>query len=480
MQSNRFIFSNFPKRRRFCLRLIAGTCFSCSGLFGFSDQAKADDGQNISHSTVDREPSAHTLHRIGSIHQHAVLSEWKEVLNPVFDVGSDRQMIPLDSVLQYGGRKVAFRSPLLLMTDGSWISGIPKKVTRYEVAWDSKLWGPMRIPFGMVRGLILRPPGGTTPWNELHEQMQQARDSSDSLWMMAGERRSGVLQELDSDGTLIDFESDEPRLSLAHAPARQEISVDTIQALVFSPALSPMLPDESNQWEMAFQDGDRIRCQQILFDQRDQVHLELALPIALQSELQRSSLLARLAGLRQLHPTGVRWLDREAPASFRRLPQWSKLQWPELQWPELQSSNSQEFETQDLQRFADRNRSPRTIDRHVFDHGLSMLSSSQASFRLKDHSKRFLAELAVPQMADGESGIEASLIAKVLVHRHGRLETAYQSPVLRSGDHSAVDIDLDGCKLLVLLIDPSERGEIRDEVVWINARILENSEGEAR
>lgn len=101
----------------------------------------------------------------------------------------------------------------------------------------------------------------------------------------------------------------------------------------------------------------------------------------------------------------------------------------------------------------------------VFDRGLGTQSRTLLAYRLDPQSKRFQAIVGL----DDAAGPLGNVVFKVLIDGKPR----YESPTMGLGDPpKRVDIDLDGGKVLILITEFGERGDVQDSGDWAEARII--------
>jgi len=100
-----------------------------------------------------------------------------------------------------------------------------------------------------------------------------------------------------------------------------------------------------------------------------------------------------------------------------------------------------------------------------YDRGLGTESRTLLAYKLKPGDRRFQALVGV----DDRAGPLGSVIFRVLVDGEER----FASPALTFRDPpKAVDVDLDGAKLLILITEFGDRGDARDLADWVEARII--------
>jgi NPCBM/NEW2 domain len=102
---------------------------------------------------------------------------------------------------------------------------------------------------------------------------------------------------------------------------------------------------------------------------------------------------------------------------------------------------------------------------HAYDRGLGAASRTLLAYKLKPGDRRFQALVGV----DDRAGPLGSVVFRVLTDRVPRVTT----PALTSRDApQAIDIDVSEAKLLILITEFGERGDVRDLADWVEARII--------
>lgn len=114
----------------------------------------------------------------------------------------------------------------------------------------------------------------------------------------------------------------------------------------------------------------------------------------------------------------------------------------------------------------------RTVDGHGFqldgqnyDRGLGTQSQTLLAYRLKPGDRRFQALVGV----DDRAGPLGSVVFRVLTDRRPRVTT---SAMTSRDSPVAIDIDISEAKLLILVTEFGERGDVRDLADWVEARII--------
>ena len=114
----------------------------------------------------------------------------------------------------------------------------------------------------------------------------------------------------------------------------------------------------------------------------------------------------------------------------------------------------------------------RTVEGHrfqlagrVFERGLGTQSRTLLAYKLKPGDRRFQALVGV----DDRAGPLGSIVFRVLTDRQSRVTT----PVMTFRDPPRpIDVDISQAKVLVLITEFGDRGDVRDLADWVEARII--------
>lgn len=108
---------------------------------------------------------------------------------------------------------------------------------------------------------------------------------------------------------------------------------------------------------------------------------------------------------------------------------------------------------------------PLRLGGQTYDRGLGTQSRTILAYRLAPGDRRFQALVGL----DDRAGPLGSVVFRVLVDAKER----FLSPPISARDTpKAIDLDVEGAKLLILITEFGERGEVRDFADWVEARLL--------
>lgn len=139
------------------------------------------------------------------------------------------------------------------------------------------------------------------------------------------------------------------------------------------------------------------------------------------------------------------WLASHQPVSHQHTPMFS------LSWPFATNRNVMG--------------GPLCIAGETFEHGLGVHSRSGLKFELQDAYRTFVTYFGI----DDDSGPYADVSVRILVDGKPLFE---QDHVRRGQLHGPVRLDVDGAKLLELVVDFGKNGDIQDRFDWIEPALI--------
>jgi hypothetical protein len=102
---------------------------------------------------------------------------------------------------------------------------------------------------------------------------------------------------------------------------------------------------------------------------------------------------------------------------------------------------------------------------HAYERGIGTQSRTLLAYRLKPGDRRFQALVGV----DDRAGPLGSVVFRVVVDGKDRLAT----PSMTARDAPRpIDIDISGAKLLILITEFGDRGDVQDHADWVESRII--------
>jgi hypothetical protein len=102
-----------------------------------------------------------------------------------------------------------------------------------------------------------------------------------------------------------------------------------------------------------------------------------------------------------------------------------------------------------------------------FDRGLGMLPRSLVAYRLEPEDARFQALIGL----DDQAGERASVVFRV---SNEKREDLYTSPTLTRRDEPIeLDLDVSESKVLILVVEFGDAGDVQDWADWVEARVVQ-------
>ncbi len=304
--------------------------------------------------------------------------------------------------------------------DGATLKVRPHALAETEVA----------VPLDRVLGLVFEPPGDAAERARLVDQLRSEPRDGDVL-LLGGARGGDRL--VGAFGTL-----DDRTLTFEAGNAKSAVDRGGVVALGFDPTLIAYPKAAGPYLELTLADGSRLGVTACRFD-GGQLEVQTRLGPVLRLPLKELAAVHPRGGsvvyLADREPAGTQfepYLDRH-PGRFGRDRTWDGL-------PLRQAGRAA-------------------------DHGLGMLPRSLIAYRIEPGDRRFQA-LVGP---DDRAGDLSSVVFRVLVDKQER----FVSPPLGRHDAPlAVDLDLAGGKVLILIVEFGERGDVQDSADWVEARIV--------
>jgi len=297
--------------------------------------------------------------------------------------------------------------------------------TALEVQSHSAI-GKLTIPLDAVLGLVLTPPSESEAVDPMWERVRGEPRSTDVVWMANGDRLTGALLGLDDRAVNFQVEG---------KPV--EIERTGVLALGFDPAVLNYPRPPGDFLELGLVDGSRLGMTGVKLDK------------------------GQVSGVTRFGQP-VRFPIGDV---VRIDPRTSSVDYLSERKPDAEQYVSYVGPTRPF-------RPDRTVDGHRFllagnfhERGLGTQSRTLLAYRLKPGDSRFQALVGV----DDRAGPLGSVVFRVMVDGKSRLATPSQSA---RDTPRAIDVDIAGAKLLILITEFGDRGDVRDHADWVEARII--------
>jgi len=364
----------------------------------------------------------------------------------------EKQIQAIRDIARWGTLRAPNRVPLALLNDGSRmvVHGIQKQKDRFAI--QSFQWEEVLIEEPLLRGLILTTPGSDQRWNQWIERMLTAEGRNDQVAV----KDRGWIQ-----GTLVwseeSFDLTQPsgRLILRVDGENLELKIEEVEAILFSPVLTPTLSTEASQ-SVGFKDGSRFYCSQWSIDTDQLARFRLSGGLELKSAVSVSELSSNVCFLAG-SSKNFSYLSDIEPASYKHLDFLS------TKW---ELGRDYDLWQRKLKQVGD------DANAGEVEKGLAMHATSQVAFRWNKSAGKLLAQVALAEPEQPSTSSAGSAIAKVLILKEGKLETIFTSDLITfKSPPQEVDVSISGAELVILLVDAGPQGTIGDHVLWLDARI---------
>ena len=342
------------------------------------------------------------------------------------------RVVPLDQVVKLTreGPPIVYTPelPVVLLPDGDRLFRAVVDVSKnMSIEVRQYVLGNLTLPLDSLVGIVFALPQSEADDADLVlDRVRNDPRETEVLWLANGDRLAGNFLGLDD--TKIRFQTENGTVSLDQAG---------VSALAFDPALISYPRPERTYLELTLSDGSRLGVHDLRLEQGQvagvtrfgaEVHFPLNELLVVHP---RSDRLAYLAERPVTREQSISYLGPSRP--YQR---------------------------------------DRTVDGHLFrlggqtfDRGLGTASRSFLAYRLQPGDHRFQATVGL----DDRAGPLGNVVFRVLVDGKER----FASPPMSVRDTPrAVDVDVAGGNVLILVTDFGDRGGVRDLADWAEARLV--------
>ncbi|WP_165243560.1 NPCBM/NEW2 domain-containing protein [Paludisphaera soli] len=286
--------------------------------------------------------------------------------------------------------------------------------------------GKATPPLDAALGLILSPPSDPDAFDRLVRAIRTEPRTSEVVWLANGDRLTGSFLGMDDRAV---------RVQVQGTP--RELPRDGVAAVGFDPALVVYPKPEGPYLEIGLIDGSRLGLTGVKLE-RGRV-----------SGTSRfgASFDAPLADVVSIAPRtpAVAYLS-ERPVDGKSYVPYFDLVRP------FQADASVEGR-------------PLRLGGRTYERGLGTQSRTLLAYKVQPGDLRFQASVGV----DERAGPLGSVVFRVLTDGKPRFAS---DPLTFRDPPVAVDVDLEGTKLLILATEFGDRGDVRDLADWVEARII--------
>lgn len=371
-------------------------------------------------------------------------SDW----NVTLDAGENQRIVAAADLVNWGVHRDREGEPLVLLADGSRIVADILEISGEHLTIESDLWSETKLPLPTVRGVMFQPSADPLARDRLAQSILTAAGQDDRVLLKNGDVLRGILVSPEPVPAVGNRVPQPLSVRLETKAGGVTVPVSEIISITFNPALiDAAQPRGMNAW-LGFREGTCVRAAKVT-PASDRLQIDLVSGGRLETAADDLDRVWKNIDL--LWPLGPRvvYLSDLKPAGYKHIP------FLELSWPYAADQNV----------LGGRLRAAGG----VYEKGLGTHSTSRLAYQLDGTYSRFEAELAIDQQA-GRGG---SVVYRVIVNRGTGWQTAYESPVIRGGDPPLpVSFDLQGVRLLALIVDFADRGDQQDYADWLAARVI--------
>ncbi len=344
-----------------------------------------------------------------------------------FNANRQQRTVAAAELVCWGNAAEPKRGPVLVTAAGELLPADVYRTGNETLTVDSKLFGPMRLPWGSLAGIVFDLPATRADRDALFDRLARAGGNSDRLVLHNGDEITGILKKIDDEAVHVQIDAE-----------TIEIQRHRIAALILNPGLRRKVAAKGLRAWVGFRDGTRL--------------------IATRLTMGPSSLKIRsvAAGVRTtdspgdlvfLQPLG----GRATYLSDLKATGYNHLAYLDLHWP------------YGIDRCAANGRL-RSGGR-LYLKGLGMHTMARLTYSIDAPYKQFQAELAVDDSAGGGGSV------RYRVRVDGKVK--FTSETVRGGDAPVpIVVDISGAKSLDLIVDYAERADELDHADWLNARFV--------
>jgi hypothetical protein len=352
----------------------------------------------------------------------------------VFSSEGKTQKLPQAELVSWGTPVEPRRGPLVVLEGGGLLAADILGADKDRLDVDTELFGRLKLPLEHLCGAIFHLPGSARERDRLIDRLASAEGDSDRVLLENGDELAGTLEEIDDRSA---------KLRTENGPASVELT--RVEAIVFNPQLRSKPDEKSPRTWIGFNDGSRLMASNISplpLGEGQGVRAERSLKFTALGQ----SLKTPLKNVVFLQPLSGRaiYLSQLKPTDYRHVPYLS------IAWPYRIDRNVKD----DFLRAGGR----------LHLKGIGMHSAARLNYALPPGAKRFQAEAAIDDAADGGS-------VRFRVFVDGK--EIFSSPVVRGGMPPVpIDLDVSGGKQLDLVVDYADRADVQDWSDWLDARVI--------
>ncbi len=343
-----------------------------------------------------------------------------------------KEKLPLDQLVKLtrdspGAMAAGENTQAVMLAEGDRLMRVRiDSATDSSLELKSEILGKLEVPLECILGMILKGGGPAETFEALRNRVVDESRSSEVVWLTNGDRLEGSFLGMDDHAI---------KLQIEEKPV--EIERSGAVAMGFDPALIRYPRPKGAFLEATLSDGTRIG---------------LASARLVEGNVEGTTRFGKdvhfpATALARLHSrsASVIYLSERKPAAA---------QYDTYVGPTRPFRVDRAVDGQPIQ-----------LGGQSYDRGIGTESRSLIAFRIEPGDRRFQALIGV----DERAGPPGSVVFRVLVDRQERFKSA---PMTDRDPPKSLDIDLAGGKVLILVTEFGERGNVRDLADWAEARFV--------
>ncbi len=284
----------------------------------------------------------------------------------------------------------------------------------------------LSVPLDSILGLVLNLPEEASLVDPLIERVRNEPRTTEVLWLGNGDKVTGGFLGLD-----------EKKVKIQVGTGPLALDRIGVVAIGFDPALVAYPEPQGEAFDLTMSDGSRLGVHGAKIEQGQIVattRFGAALRVPLSELVRIHTRSSSIYYLAEKPESAVRYVGYVGP-------------------------------TRPYRRDTSVEGHPLRLAGQTYDRGLGTQSRTILAYRINPGDRRFQALVGL----DDSAGPLGSVIFRVLLDG----QEAFSTPAMSVRDTPrAIDVDLKDAKLLILVTEFGERGEVRDFADWVEARVL--------
>jgi hypothetical protein len=371
--------------------------------------------------------------------------------------GIEERAVRDDELIRFGLGVERPRLPLVSLIDGSILAGELVSLGSEALLLDSRLYGDLSLPLGLIRGIALRPPYDPAERDALLNRIAKYDGSDDALELTDGPTALGVWSPGASTNVRpsgpVPFGTRLDRFFVETTSAEKPLEYprERVRAIFVAPAARSNVAERATAFAWwGFRDGTLLR---VVSRTSGDSTVRAALACGLELTLEMSQVREDLVLIESVGPHAAP-LSRLEGQAYRHTP----LTGRSLPLGVDSSSMGGRLRT----------------DGSYIATGLGMHARSRVVFAFDRAYRRFDAELAVDSSPKSEDGmLRGSVVGAVYLLKQGAWSRAIETPVVRGGDlPHPLHVDVAGAQALMLVVEEADGADVLDRAAWLDARLV--------